>query len=233
VTTPNARPASLVKNTAAQSAPKVIGYLFSFLSAPVIVSGLGLKLFGVWALTGALAQYGALLDLGVGVSLARYIAAHQDDRRLCGEYMTIGWLSVAVIAAVLGPLAVLGAAPLRQAVGALSTAQMRVVLCSSAILLCTSMLSSVIAAYPIGRRRMVVPNIGLAIGLAINFAASVGSIALGAKLPGYAMANAGAGLLIALKKRITLRADFRDYVIFGANYTQELKEFSGGLAVLF
>jgi hypothetical protein len=36
-----------------------------------------------------------------------------------------------------------------------------------------------------------------------------------------------------LKKRITLRADFRDYVIFGANYTQELKEFSGGLAVLF
>jgi hypothetical protein len=49
----------------------------------------------------------------------------------------------------------------------------------------------------------------------------------------YAMANAGGGLLIALKKRITLRFDFRDYVIFGANYTQELKEFSGGLAVLF
>jgi hypothetical protein len=49
----------------------------------------------------------------------------------------------------------------------------------------------------------------------------------------YAMANAGGGLLIALKKRITLRFDFRDYVVFGANYTQELKEFSGGLAVLF
>jgi hypothetical protein len=49
----------------------------------------------------------------------------------------------------------------------------------------------------------------------------------------YAMANAGGGLLVALKKRITLRFDFRDYVIFGANYTQELKEYSGGLAVLF
>jgi hypothetical protein len=49
----------------------------------------------------------------------------------------------------------------------------------------------------------------------------------------YAMANAGAGLLVALKKRITLRFDFRDYVIFGANYTQELREYSGGLAVLF
>jgi hypothetical protein len=49
----------------------------------------------------------------------------------------------------------------------------------------------------------------------------------------YAMANVGGGLLVALKKRITVRLDFRDYVVFGANYTQELKEFSGGLAVLF
>jgi len=49
----------------------------------------------------------------------------------------------------------------------------------------------------------------------------------------YAMANVGGGLLCALKKRITLRFDFRDYVVFGANYTQELKEYSGGLAVLF
>ncbi len=49
----------------------------------------------------------------------------------------------------------------------------------------------------------------------------------------YATANAGVGLLIALKKRITLRFDFRDHVIFGANYTQELQEYSGGLAIVF
>jgi hypothetical protein len=49
----------------------------------------------------------------------------------------------------------------------------------------------------------------------------------------YATANAGGGLLFAFKKRITVRFDFRDYVVFGANYTQELKEFSGGLAVVF
>jgi hypothetical protein len=49
----------------------------------------------------------------------------------------------------------------------------------------------------------------------------------------YASANVGGGLLIALKKRITVRFDFRDYVLFGPNYTHELKEFSGGLAVLF
>jgi hypothetical protein len=49
----------------------------------------------------------------------------------------------------------------------------------------------------------------------------------------YASANVGGGLLVALKKRITVRFDFRDYVLFGPNYTHELKEFSVGLAVLF
>jgi hypothetical protein len=49
----------------------------------------------------------------------------------------------------------------------------------------------------------------------------------------YATANVGGGLLIALKKRITVRFDFRDYVLFGPNYTHELEEFSGGLAVVF
>lgn len=172
----------------------MIGYLFSFLSAPVIVEGLGLRLFGIWALTGALAQYGALLDLGVGVSLARYIAAHHDDRRLCGEYMTIGWLSVAAIAAVLVSLALVGGPFLSHTLGGISTHDMRIVLGSSAVLLCCSMLQSIIAAYPIGRRRMVVPNVALTIFLAVNFFASVGSIALGAGLPGYALANAGAGV---------------------------------------
>jgi hypothetical protein len=52
--------------------------------------------------------------------------------------------------------------------------------------------------------------------------------------PGHhATANVGGGLLIALKKRITVRLDFRDHVLFGPNYTHELKEFSGGLAVVF
>jgi hypothetical protein len=46
-------------------------------------------------------------------------------------------------------------------------------------------------------------------------------------------ANAGGGLLVALKKRITLRFDCRTYAIFDANYTRNLMEYSGGFAVLF
>jgi hypothetical protein len=49
----------------------------------------------------------------------------------------------------------------------------------------------------------------------------------------YGTVNAGGGLLVALKKRITVRFDFRDYVLFGPDYTHELKEFSGGLAIVF
>ncbi|MCG5053452.1 MAG: SH3 domain-containing protein [Myxococcales bacterium] len=43
----------------------------------------------------------------------------------------------------------------------------------------------------------------------------------------------GGGILISLKKRITLRFDFRNYVVFDPNKTEELKEYSGGLAVFF
>jgi hypothetical protein len=49
----------------------------------------------------------------------------------------------------------------------------------------------------------------------------------------YDMLNVGGGLLIALKKRLTLRGDVRHYVIFDANHTQELQEYSGALSIHF
>ena len=49
----------------------------------------------------------------------------------------------------------------------------------------------------------------------------------------YSMVNVGGGLVVSLKKRITLRGDVRHYVIFNANHTQRIQEFSGALAVFF
>jgi hypothetical protein len=49
----------------------------------------------------------------------------------------------------------------------------------------------------------------------------------------YSMVNVGGGLIVALKKRLTLRGDVRNYVIFDANHTQEIQEYSGALAVFF
>ena len=49
----------------------------------------------------------------------------------------------------------------------------------------------------------------------------------------FAMVNVGGGLVAALKKRLTIRGDVRHYVVFDANHTQQLWEFSGALAVYF
>ena len=53
------------------------------------------------------------------------------------------------------------------------------------------------------------------------------------KTGNYDMVNVGGGLIIALKKRLTLRGDARHYVIFDANHTQRIQEYSGALAVYF
>jgi hypothetical protein len=49
----------------------------------------------------------------------------------------------------------------------------------------------------------------------------------------YGMVNVGGGLLVALKKRLTLRGDFRHYVIFDPNHTQRIQEYSGALSIHF
>jgi hypothetical protein len=76
----------------------------------------------------------------------------------------------------------------------------------------------------------VTPFVGAAAGGALarkkadQFAVQTGN---------YSMLNVGGGLLIALKKRLTLRGDARQYVIFNANHTQSIQEYSGALSVYF
>jgi len=43
----------------------------------------------------------------------------------------------------------------------------------------------------------------------------------------------GGGLVMSFKKRISVRGDVRHYVIFNANHTQRIQEYSGALAVFF
>jgi hypothetical protein len=49
----------------------------------------------------------------------------------------------------------------------------------------------------------------------------------------YSMVNVGGGLVVSFKKRISVRGDVRHYVIFSADHTQRIQEFSGALAVFF
>jgi uncharacterized protein YraI len=45
--------------------------------------------------------------------------------------------------------------------------------------------------------------------------------------------NLGGGLEITLRKRITLRFDFREWVFFDTNQSQSAEEYTGGLAIFF
>jgi uncharacterized protein YgiM (DUF1202 family) len=45
--------------------------------------------------------------------------------------------------------------------------------------------------------------------------------------------NVGGGFEITLRKKITLRVDFREWVIFDENEAQSAEEFTGGLAIFF
>lgn len=185
---------SLLRNTVAQSTPMLLGYFFSFVSAPIVLAGLGIRQFGIWALTGGIASYVALLE-GFGPSLSRFIAANQADRRTCGQYVAIGFVSGTVVSAIALGAAIAGARALSLAVTGISTTDMRIVCVSAALILLSGFFVNVLCAYPVGQCRMVAPNVGLSIGSTLNFVASVGAIAFGASLPGYALANAGAELL--------------------------------------
>ncbi len=194
---------SLFRNTAAQSAPTVVSFGLSFILAPIMLSRLGLAQFGVWAVTGALAQYARLLDFGVTRSLARFVALYdaQDERRAIEEAVAVGVLAVSAIGLIVAVAAVAVAPLLHEVLGVLDTGEMRVVLLCSAGILITALLADVINAVPVGLRRMEAPNVAATLGAVVNFVASVVALLLSSELTVYAVANLGAavvGVLLAM-----------------------------------
>ena len=166
----------------------------SFLLAPLMLNRLGLAQFGVWAVTGALAQYARLLDLGVASSLARFVALYDadGDRRAIEELLGIGLLAAAAVSALILTAAAFAAPLVSEIVGVLGTGEMRTVLLCSAGIAAANLLAAVITAVPLGLRRMGPPNVAATIGNVVNFAASAVALALSTQLTTYALANAGA-----------------------------------------
>lgn len=187
----------LFRNTLAQSTGMLAGYVFSFLLAPLMLSRLGLDKFGVWAVTGAVATYAGLLDLGVGRSLARFIAIYDaaDRPERIRECVGFGLIVVAVVG--IAALAVAAAiAPLLSAsLGVLSTGEMRLVAMASVAIWTFNGAQGVLDAVGVGLRQMVPPNVAMTIGVTINFAFSVAALLYSTDLVVYAFANAAAALL--------------------------------------
>jgi len=185
----------LFRNTLAQSGGQIVGYVFSFLLAPLMISRLGLDAFGVWAVTGAFATYAGLLDLGVGRSLARFIAVYDagDEERRIEECIGLGLIVTLVVAIGVGAVAVLVAPFVSDQLGVLDAGEMRIVLLASVAIWTVNGLDGVLTGVGIGLRRMVPPNVATMVGSSINFAFSVAALLASTSLVVYALANAAAG----------------------------------------
>lgn len=188
---------NLFRNTAAQSLPIATTSLFGLILAPIMLSRLGLAQFGVWAVTGALAQYARLLDLGITNSISRFVALYdaEGDRRGIEETIAIGVIAASA-AGLLAIVAAVVAAPLVQEVlGVIPVGEMRVVLVSAAGITAAYLVAAVISAVPIGLRQMAPPNVAATIGNVVNFIASLAALAFSTRLDVYALANLGAGIV--------------------------------------
>jgi O-antigen/teichoic acid export membrane protein len=197
----------LFRNTLAQSGSTLTGYLFSFILAPIMIARLGLDAFGVWAVTGAFAMYAGLLDLGIGRSLSRFVAVYEaegDDRRI-RESVGLGVIAVLLVGAVAMVAAAAAAPLLSDRLGVLDSSDMRIVLLSTVALWTLNGIDGVMSAVGIGLRRMVPPNVAATIGNAVNFAFSLGALALSSDLVPYAIANAAAGAVGLIPTYLALR----------------------------
>lgn len=201
----------LFRNTLAQSASTIVGYVFSFLLAPIMISRLGLDAFGVWAVTGAFATYAGLLDLGIGRSLARFIAvfdAADEDHRI-DESVGLGLIATLVVGLAAAAVAALLAPFASDQLGVLDTEQMRIVLLASVGIWTLNGLDGVLTAVGVGLRNMVPPNIATGVGATINFVFSVVALALSTSLVVYALANVAAGVVALLPAFLAMRHVWR------------------------
>lgn len=197
----------LFKNTFAQSSSRMVGYLASFILAPIMLTRLGLGQFGVWAVTGSIATYMYLLDFGVGRSLSRFVALHDargepDALRAC---VGLGLIAVTVVGGLVIGAGALAAPLVSDVLGELPEGEMRVVLVSSLVLATCHAYGQVLRAIPTGLQRMVPPAVAVTVNTAINFAFSLIALLVSTELTTYAVANALAGVVGLAPSFIAMR----------------------------
>jgi O-antigen/teichoic acid export membrane protein len=201
----------LFRNTLAQSGSLVVGYLFSFLLAPLMIADLGLDAFGVWAVTGAFAGYAGLLDLGIGRSLIRFIAVYDAARaeRRIEECVGLGLIATLLVGVAIAIAAFFLAPFVSDQLGVLDSDQMRLVLLCSVAIWTLNGVDGVFNAVGLGLRRMVPPNVSMTIGVTINFAFSVAALLASSSLVLYAAANAAAAVLALVPAFLAMRYVWR------------------------
>lgn len=159
------RAQSLKLGAAAQMLPLLAGYSISILTTPYVISRVGLHDFGVWAITGAIAQYAGLLDLGVSRSVNRHVALFRakGDVKSAGGVLGVAVAALIVLGALLGGLAFLSRNVVDRLLGTGDAEFAALLLESSVAVMIVGLLARVFAAASIGRGRQVSAGVGMAI----------------------------------------------------------------------
>ena len=183
---------SLKIGAIAQILPLAASYGVNLLATPYVVGQLGLRDFGVWAMTGAIAQYAALLDLGAARAANRYVALFhargeaEKDRSVVGICVT----AALGLGALLYVTAFFSADIAEKVFHTGDSALTRfLLLCSVTILTC-GLLARVLAMASIGRGRQLPANIGLAVLGAAQVLGGVVGLVSGTTLRSFAFGTA-------------------------------------------
>jgi glycosyltransferase involved in cell wall biosynthesis/O-antigen/teichoic acid export membrane protein len=180
---------SLTVGASAQVLPLIAGYGLNLLATPYVVSQLGLHDFGVWAMTGAIAQYAALLDLGASRAVNRYVALFHARGNADGDRAVVGICVSAILGlcAVLGTFVALVPGVFEKILRTGDPAFTRfLLLCSVAILTC-GLVARVLAGASFGRGRQVPANVGLAVLGITQVSGGVVALTVAPNLHGFAL----------------------------------------------
>ena len=188
---------SLKTGAATQILPLIAGYGVNLLATPYVVSRLGLHDFGIWSITGAIAQCAAMFDLGVSRAAGRYVALFHARGDIQNERSVVG----VCLTALIGLSGVLYAVPLlipgflNQILRTRDVALAQFLVVSAMTMLICGLLGRTLAAASIGRGRYVAANIGIAVLLAAQVVGGVVALAGSPTLRSFALGTAvGAGV---------------------------------------
>lgn len=183
--------------------PIVAGYSVQLVCTPYIVARLGLHDFGIWSMTGAIVQYGALLDLGASRATVRYVALFhtKGDVKSLGGALTLCISMLLALWAFLSGVAVFAAHPTSSLLGLNDPALTRSLLLSSVAILILGLLGWVLTAASIGIGRVIPTTVGLAILSVLQASGGVAGLVLEPSLPAFAygsVAGSALGLIVVL-----------------------------------
>jgi O-antigen/teichoic acid export membrane protein len=203
---------SLKLSATIQMLPIVAGYGANLLATPFVVESLGLTNFGLWAVTGAVAQYGVLLDLGVSRALTRFVALYHTQGNEEKERSVIGAAVMVIVSigCILLCFPALIPSELGNLIGEHDSKLTRVLFFAAITLLITGLLGQMFAAASIGRGRFVAANIGLATQRAAVVVGGVIALIINPKLETFAIGSAAGGSIGLVMVLLSILVDDRE-----------------------